>query len=32
MKKLIRFLIKVFLPGYHLARNPGRRKVNAEQV
>jgi hypothetical protein len=29
MKKIIRFLIKKFLPGYHLAANPpkGKRKV-----
>ena len=26
MKKLIRWLIKSFLPGYHLSRNPKRIK------
>lgn len=26
MERLIRYLIKKFLPGYHLKRKPGKRE------
>jgi len=30
MTKIIRWLIKKFLPGYHLAKDPAKRKAVAE--